>query len=253
MSGLMFVTGYEDEERPVRVGPSIIDKSAGHWGAMAVLAALLERERTGKGQEVVVSLLGAVVDIVSPLALKVIATGENPARQGSAGGRGGPVGTFKTGDGKWVMIMVGNEPMYRRFCQVVGREEMIDDPRFRTLADRIENHEALLDVLKEIALEWSADDWVKALLAGGVAAGPVYTVSEFIADPEVARQYFWSIERSTGNQVPQIHTPLSLINGAGSDRSAPALLGQHTDEVLSGMLGLGPDELASLRKTGVVR
>jgi CoA:oxalate CoA-transferase len=217
-----------------------------------VLGALFERERTGKGQRVGSSLLAASVHIVGSDILRYLATDQEPRRMGAAGSGGGPHGSFMAGDGKWVQIAVGNDRIYRRLCEAAGHPELIDDPRYRTLADRVKNDQEMADAVDAFFLERPSDEWLELLLEAGVPCGPVNLVSEFVADKEVARQYLWTVERATGNSVPQVNTPISLGDNGDGPRKAPPQLGQHTDEVLGQELGLSADEIADLRAQGVV-
>jgi crotonobetainyl-CoA:carnitine CoA-transferase CaiB-like acyl-CoA transferase len=250
MSGLMLVTGF-DGEPPVRVGPSIVDKTAAIWAACGVVSALFERERTGKGQQLNVSLLGAAVHIMTQDILRYMATGKEPKRQGGAGSGGGPHGSFLAQDGTWVQIAVGNDRIFRRFCEAAEREELATDPRFAKMAGRIENAAELGPIVDDIFASRPAQDWLIRLSERGVPCGPVNTVGGFIADPVIQEHYLFQSRRSSGNQVPQVRTPLTA-GGLAEIRLPPPQLGEHTEEVLAKELGLGPGELAALREASVI-
>jgi crotonobetainyl-CoA:carnitine CoA-transferase CaiB-like acyl-CoA transferase len=250
MSGLMLVTGF-DGEPPVRVGPSVVDKTAAIWAACGVVSALFERERTGEGQQLNVSLLGAAVHIMTQDILRYLATGKEPKRQGGAGSGGGPHGSFLAQDGTWVQIAVGNDRIFRRFCEAAEREELATDPRFAKMAGRIENATELGPIVDDIFASRPAQEWLTRLGERGVPCGPVNTVGGFIADPVVEEHYLFQSERTSGNRVPQVRTPLTA-GGPAEIRLPPPRLGEHTDEVLAKELGLGLGELTALREAKVI-
>jgi crotonobetainyl-CoA:carnitine CoA-transferase CaiB-like acyl-CoA transferase len=250
MSGLMLVTGFEGEP-PVRVGPSIVDKTAAIWAACGVVSALYERERTGRGQQLNVSLLGAAVHIMTQDILRYLATGQEPRRQGGAGSGGGPHGSFLASDGKWVQIAVGNDRIFRRFCEAVGRPELGKDPRFEKMAGRIQRAPELSQIVADIFASRPSVDWLAKLSEYGVPSGPVNTVGSFVADPVVKERFLFAAERTSGNSVPQVHTPLTE-SGRMEMRLPPPRLGEHTDEVLTKELGLSAGDITTLREARVI-
>jgi crotonobetainyl-CoA:carnitine CoA-transferase CaiB-like acyl-CoA transferase len=250
MSGLMLVTGF-DGDPPVRVGPSIVDKTAAIWAACGVVSALFERERTGQGQKINVSLLGAAVHIMTQDILRYLATGSEPKRMGGAGSGGGPHGSFLAKDSKWVQIAVGNDRIFRRFCEATGHEELADDPRFAKMAGRIGNASELGKIVDDIFAQRPAEEWLTRLSERGVPCGPVNTVGGFVADEVVAQDYLWESKRSTGNTVPQVRTPLTIADPSPA-RLPPPRLGEHTEDVLAGDLNLTSMEIAALRAAEVI-
>ncbi len=249
MSGLMLVTGFEGNP-PARVGPSVVDKTAAIWAACGVVSALYERERTGKGQQLNVSLLGAAVHIMTQDIFRYLATGQDPKRQGGAGFGGGPAGSFLAGDGRWVQIAVGNDRIYRRFCEAIGRPEL-EDPRYEKMAGRVEHAAELGQLVTDIFATGPAAEWLSRLSRLGVPCGPVNTVSDFVADPVIQEEFLFSCRRGTGHDVPQVRTPLTADEAEGP-RLPPPRLGEHTEEVLAKDLGLSGEEVAGLRATGVI-
>jgi crotonobetainyl-CoA:carnitine CoA-transferase CaiB-like acyl-CoA transferase len=250
MSGLMLVTGFEGDP-PVRVGPSIVDKTAAIWAACGVVSALYERERTGEGQKLSVSLLGAAVHIMTQDILRYKATGQESKRQGGAGSGGGPHGSFLAADGKWVQIAVGNDRIFRRFCEAAGRPELGNDPRFAKMAGRIEHAADLGQLVSEIFATRPAAEWLIRLGEQGVPSGPVNTVGEFIADPVIDELFLFTSRRVGGNDIPQVRTPLT-VGELTIPRLPPPRLGEHTEEVLAKDLRLSQEEIAALRADHVI-
>lgn len=252
MSGLMLSIGLEGGP-PIRVRPSIVDRTAGLWAANGILAALYARERTGRGEQLSVSLLGAVVNIMAQEIVRYYATGDDPVRTGSAGPGGGPQAAFLAGDGNWVQVTCGNDRIWRRLCQAVGRAELADDPRFVGQRERFANTAALNQEFEAIMVERSRDEWVAILEQADVPSGPVNTVSEFVADDGVREGFVWQARRTaTGNEVPQVRLPVVFGASATLPPGAPPALGEHTDAVLAGELGYSKAQISALRAKGVV-
>lgn len=250
MSGLMWLTGTP-ESAPLRVGIPIGDLLAGYFAAMGILVALLEREVSGGGQKVETSLLEALTGSLSFQAAKYINTGEVPPPVGNHHPLTAPMGVYRARDG-YFNIAVGNDEMWRRFCEALGMPELADDPRFNGMRARVQNRKELDALLEQALGRRSAAEWVELLNAAGVACGPIYTVDQVFADPQVKLA---DLVREVSNAAWGPHKVLALPvhlsrTPARVERAAP-MTGEHTREVLR---GLGYDDAAidALAADGVV-
>lgn len=251
LSGVMSVTG-ESDGPPVRFGVSGADLAAGMWAAVGVLAALRERERTGEGQWVDVSLLDGQISWLTYVASGHFATGTVPARYGSAHPTIVPYQAFPTADGH-VMVAAGNDGLWRRFAAAAGLDHLAEDPRFLTNPDRVRNRATLLPLIEEALATRSAAEWEKVLADAAVPAGRINTVDQALAHPQVlARNMVTETEHPTAGRVRTVATPVKLSATPTAVRTAPPTHGQHTTEILAA-LGVDGDALAALRERGAIR
>ena len=237
--GLMSITGAADGP-PFRLGVAIADIATGMLAVQGVLAALYARERTGRGQRVDIAMLDAVTALLSYQASSTFATGATPVRMGNRHPSIAPYDTFAAADGEFV-LSVGNDDQFRRVCEVLGRPGLARDERFRTNADRVRNGDALRAVLAPLLASWPRADLLRALTAAGVPNGAVRTVTEALADPQLAaREMIVPLEHATAGPIRVLGTPLKLSDTPASVRTPPPTLGQHTDAILK-ELGLARD------------
>ena len=249
-SGIMSVTGEADGP-PVRVGVSSADLVAGMWAVIGILAALRERDRSGQGQWVDISLLDGSVSWLTYVASGYFATGTRPPRYGSAHPTIAPYQGFATKDGD-LMLAVGNDAIWRRFASVAGRADLLEDPRFTTNPLRVEHRDELLPLVADAMAARTSVEWVEVLDAAGVPVGPIQTVDEVVTDPQVlARGMIGEVKHPTAGTVRTIGCPVRLTATPPQVRTAPPLLGQHTDDVLA-ELGVDQERLAALRASGAV-
>jgi crotonobetainyl-CoA:carnitine CoA-transferase CaiB-like acyl-CoA transferase len=250
-SGIMSVTG-EANGPPVRVGVSSSDLVAGMWATIGILAALHEKQRSGRGQWVDISLLDGSVSWLTYVASGYFASGEIPRRYGSAHPTIAPYQAFATADG-FVMVAVGNDGLWRRFASALQRDDLEADERFQTNPSRVAHRDALIPLIEVTMLSRTTDEWVRVLDGAGVPVGPIQTVDQALSDPQViARGMVAEVQHPTVGPMRVVGCPIRLTRTPASVRTAPPLLGQHTDDILAG-LGLSGSEIAELREAGAVQ
>lgn len=249
--GLMSITGAADGP-PFRLGVAISDIVTGMFAAQGVAMALLARVRSGRGQRVDVGMLDATTALLTYQAGMYFATGKTPARMGNRHPAIVPYETFPAADGE-VVVAIGNDEQWRRFCDVIQAEALSQDPRFATNRDRVERYDELRPLLAaRLALRARAE-WVTALKAAGVACGSVRDIPEVLADAQIdARQMIETVEHVTAGAIRVLGIPVKLSATPGAVRAAPPVLGQHTDAILREDCGLSPVQVAALRASGAV-
>ena len=251
MGGIISITG-EPDRPPVRVGTSIGDITSALFTAIGILSALRYRDQTGEGQLIDVGMLDCQVAILENAMVRYFSTGDIPRPLGRRHPAITPFEVFESADG-YVVIAIGNNELWRKFCEHVGRPGLIDDERFHTNALRTENHESLFPILAEIMCHRTTDAWVEALEAIGVPCGPVNTVDKVANDPQVlAREMIAEVEHDTTGTVQVPGIPIKLSETPGQINAPAPNLGEHTSEVLTGLLRLGAEEVNQLKQDGVV-
>ncbi len=250
MSGMMSITGDPDGP-PTKHGMSIADIGAGMWALFAISSALFHREKTGQGQAIDVALMDAQISWLTYAAGNYFASGQPPARFGSAHPSIVPYQPFETSDG-YIMIAVGNDRLWQQFCEAAGHPELIDKPGYATGAERVTNREEVIATVAEIMRQHSTDDWMQRLETAGVPAGPISTIDEVMTNPHVhAREMVIDLEHPTLGTIKNVGNPAKLSETPARYTSAPPLLGQHTDQILK-TLGYTPDQITTLRTQGII-
>ena len=254
MGGLMSVTGQKDGApgaEPMKVGVAVSDLVTGLYSAIAILAAVIHQSRTGEGQSIDMALFDAQAAGLANQAMNYLAGGVVPGRLGNAHPNIVPYQVFATADGH-LILATSNDAQFRRFAKVAGIAAVADDPRYGTNAERVAHRQEVVDMLKPIFTKRTTAQWIADLEGANVPCGPINRVDEVFADPQaIARQLTVTMQHATG-PLTLVASPLRLSATPPEYRNAPPLLGEHTDEVLGGVLSLPADEIARLRDAGVI-
>ena len=249
--GLISITG--EPGRPgVRVGSSLIDQGTGTWAALGILAALLDRERTGEGTVVDVSLYETAIGYIGYHLMGFLADGTVPHGEGTRFPMLAPYQVFRTRTGE-LMIAGGNDRLFAAICEVVSLPELTTDQRFATNPARVANRDALCELLEDRLRTEDADTWLERLLAAGVPVAPVADVADVLEAPQTeALEIMQPLSHPTISALTVPALPLSFDRERATHTSAPPAVGQHTDEILR-ELGLTDDDLAALAAEGVIK
>lgn len=256
MSGLMSITGEKDGRPgagPQKVGVALTDVLTGMYATTGVLAALAAREKTGEGQYIDVALMDVQVACLANQAMNYLVSGTAPKRLGNAHPNIVPYQSFATSDG-YMILAVGNDDQFRKFCREAGAEYLADDERYQTNAQRVANRETLAETLAELILTRSTTDWIKALEALSVPCGPINTIKDVFEDPQIqARGMKLDVAHDTAvaGSMPSVANPLKMSGTpVRYDRAAPTL-GEHTQHILK-EAGLNSEQIAYLYEQGVI-
>lgn len=254
MGGLMSVTGERDDlpgGGPQKVGVAVADLFTGMYATVAILAALRHRDATGEGQVIDMALLDTQVAMLANLGANYLTTGVAPGRIGNAHQNIVPYQVFETADGH-LILAVGNDSQFAKFCDVAGRPDLAQDPRFIKNADRVRHRATLVPLLTDILKTRKKYDWLPALEAAKVPCGAINNLAEVFADPHVqARGMTIGMAHPLTDTLQLVASPMKLSATPVQYRHPPPLLGEHTNEVLH-ELGWSTAEVASLRAAGVI-
>ena len=251
MGGMMSVTG-EPDGAPQRAGVPVADIITGMYASIAICAALAHRAETGTGQHLDLALLDSQIALLAYQNTNYFATGKPPTRIGNLHPNIVPYQPFRTSDGD-VIIACGNDNLYRKFCAAAGCAGLADDPRFATNGKRVENRAELTRLLAEVFLKRSTREWVELLEVAGVPNGPINDIAQVFEEPQVeARGVRMELPHSAGAMLPMVASPMRFSATPLEYRRAPPLLGEHTEEVLRGLLGKSEAEIAALRAEQVI-
>ena len=251
MSGLMSVTGRPDNApggEPVKTGVALSDILTGLYGVIGVLAALEHRNKTGEGQHIDLALLDVQVAAMANQASNYLISGKTPGRLGNAHPNIVPYQVFKTADGH-IILAVGNDGQFKKFCAVAGRPELAYEDRFATNKARVMNRKTLIPLLEALIEQRISEDWLHSLEAASVPCGPINNLEEVFEDPQVqARGMQVDLDHPGGTRVSHVANPLKFSKTPLQYTKSAPMLGQHTQEVLRDVLGLGDDEIEDLTK-----
>lgn len=250
LGGLMSLTG-EPDGMPMKTGVAITDVMTGLYATVGVLAALHERAQSGNGRHIDVALLDVQLATLANQALNTLVSGDNPQRFGNAHPNIVPYEAFACADG-YLVLTVGNDSQFARLAALLGQAEWAEDPAFATNAARVGNREVLVSQINAILRTRGRDAWLSELEARGIPAGPINGVSEAFASPQAQHREMQRTLNNAGRDIPQVANPLRFDGVSATSTTAPPTLGQDSDTVLAGM-GLSEDDIARLRREGIVR
>jgi len=255
MGGMMSITGERDDlpgGGPQKAGIPISDIITGMYASVAVCAALAHRAETGNGQHLDLALLDSTAAILANQGANYLATGVAPGRLGNAHPNIVPYQTFKTADGDMI-VACGNDGQFRKFCEAAGCERLADDPHFASNGKRVENRAELTKMLAAIVAKRPTRDWVEALEAAGVPNGPINAIDRVFREPQaIARGLRIELPHPSAGKVSLVRSPMRFSGTPVEHQLPPPTLGQHTEEILRGMLKLGDTEISRLRADGVI-
>jgi crotonobetainyl-CoA:carnitine CoA-transferase CaiB-like acyl-CoA transferase len=255
MGGLMSVTGQPDGAPgagPVKVGVALIDILTGLYASTAILAALQAREHTGRGQHIDLALLDVQVACLANQSMNYLYGGQSPRRMGNAHPTTVPYQDFPTADG-YMILAIGNDGQFGRFCQAAGCPEWAADARFATSVARLTNRDELIALLREVTRQRRTHEWITLLEQHAVPCGPINTVAEVFADPQVRERGMQiAMTHPRAGAIPLVASPIRLSDTPVQYRIAPPQLGQHTREVLRDQLSLSTEAIDDLARQGVL-
>ena len=253
--GFMSITGERDDRPgggPQKAGVAVSDLMTGMYAGVAILAAVAHRERSGTGQYIDLALYDVMLAMLANMNMNCLTSGRAPGRAGNAHQNIVPYQVFAAADGH-VIVAVGNDGQFVKFCEVAGRPDLAVDPRFVRNADRVRHRAVLVPMLEAIVRERPVAYWVEALDAAKVPCGPINDIAHALADPQVAaRGMRIDLPHALAGTVPLVANPIKLSETPPTYERAPPLLGEHTDEVLRDRLQMSAAEIARLRAAGVV-
>ncbi len=251
MGGIMSITGQENGE-PTRVGASVGDLTAGLFAVIGTLTALYHRQVTGSGQKVDVAMLDCQVAILENAISRYLVSGVVPGPIGNRHPSITPFEAFKAQDG-YVIIAVGNDRLWAKFCKLIGRQELIEDERFATNALRTQNQKQLKAILDTVFPGQTVAEWLAVIDEAGIPCGPINTVDRVLSDPQIlARDMIVEIEHPLAGKFKMPGIPIKLSETPGAVEMPAPLLGQHTVEILHELLGFSEDQVARLKEQGVL-
>ncbi len=255
IGGFMSITGERDDRPgggPQKAGVAVSDLMTGMYSAVAILAAVTHRERTGEGQYIDMALYDVMLAMLANMNMNYLTSGKAPGRAGNAHPNIVPYQVFAASDGH-VVIAVGNDSQFVKFCEVAGAQHLATDARYRRNADRVRNREVLIAELEAMVRERRVAHWVERLDAAGVPCGPINDIAHAMADPQIAaRGLRVDLPHALAGRVPLVANPIKLSATPPTYELAPPMLGEHTAEVLRELAGISDDELQRLQSRRIV-
>ena len=255
LGGLMSITGERDDlpgGGPQKVGVAVTDLMTGMYATIAILAALTHRERSGAGQHIDMALLDVSVAMLANMNMNYLTSGQVPKRWGNAHPNVVPYQVFACSDGH-IIVAVGNDSQFRKFCEVLDAPNLASDERFITNSNRIRNRAALIPLLEPLVARRTRDEWVNALEAASIPCGPINNIDQVFDNPQVkARGIKVEVPHPLAGVVPQVASPMRFSETPIEYQVAPPTLGQHSEYVLRDLLGMDTEEFEQLSTKKVI-
>ena len=250
MGGLMSITG-EPGGPPIKVGVAVADIAGGMFAAFAIMIALYNKEKTGKGQKIDTSLLDCQIAWLTYQAGAFFASGEIPKPLGSGHPVIVPYQAFKAKD-VYVNIAIGNDQLWQKFCEAVGLENIKEDVKFSTNAKRVENRDEIVNIIANLIITKNGEDWLKILTDAGVPCGPINNLHDILNDPQILhRQMVLELTHPKAGKIKLTGVPIKLSDTPGEILTPPPVLGQHSKEILI-ELGYSDKNIDKMQKDGVI-
>jgi crotonobetainyl-CoA:carnitine CoA-transferase CaiB-like acyl-CoA transferase len=252
MGGLMSVSGWPDSP-PTRTGTAMADIVAGLNACIGILAALKGRERTGLGERIDVALVDSVVSAMETVIQIYLAEGRVPQRVGNRYEFIAPYNSFAAEDG-WVVIGVGGQEVWKRFCRVIGQEVLLEDPEFLTNRDRVQNVVRLEEIVTQWTSKRKVSEIVSLLMEASVPCSPILSVDQICNDPHIAkaREMIVEMDHPLGGRMNVVSCPIKFTRMKPTIRTTAPLHGEHTERVLTEILGITKEEYARLKQNGIM-
>jgi formyl-CoA transferase len=255
MGGLMSITGERDDRPgggPQKAGIPIADLITGMYAAIAICAALAHRAKSGLGQHLDLALFDSLVAVLANQSANYLATGEPPGRLGNDHPNIAPYQVFKTADGS-LILACGNDNLFGKFCEVAGCSALAKDARFSSNGKRVENRIELTRLLNEVFIQRPTQEWIARLEAAGVPCGPINDLAQVFSEPQaLARGLRVELPHPSAGKVSLVRSPMRFSETPVEHGVPPPTLGQHTEEVLRGLLQKSPSDIARLRAEGII-
>ena len=255
LGGLMSITGERDDlpgGGPQKVGVAVTDLMTGMYATIAILAALTHRQRSGVGQHIDMALLDVSVAMLANMNMNYLTSGQAPKRWGNAHPNVVPYQIFACSDGH-IIVAVGNDNQFRKFCEVLDTPDLGNDKRFATNSNRIRNRTTLIPLIEPLVKQRTRNEWVNALEAAGVPCGPINNIDQVFANPQLqARGIKVDIPHPLAGVVPQVASPMRFSETPIEYHLAPPTLGQHNEYVLRELLGMQMNEIDRLQRKNIL-
>jgi len=251
-SGLMSITGPEGGP-PCRVGSSVGDIIAGMQATIGILAALRYRERTGRGQYVDIAMVDSLFSVLENAVARYVNTGETPGPLGGAHPSITPFQGFQTKDGQWVIAAIGNDKLWEQYCDLLGRRDLVDHPKFKTNPLRCDNRKELIPILQGEMQKKTAQEWFDVFERNAIPYSPINTLKQICDDPHIAhRNMLVEIDQPIVGKMRVCASPLKLSETPGEVYAPAPMLGEHSAQVLHEVLGYSREKIAQLQNEGVI-